>query len=241
MANIIIPKNRIQVVNEHSDLSERGQSKRRFLERGLAGMVGGLVLACTPIKEAVSYISGLDAPGNVAYAQGPKKKSSANLQWKVYDPTHPERLTIIYNPTKERTISKDFLKWDMGGMKSPILESESDFPENLLKDCEESNLDPMVVVVELRYLGKYGSGAGMNYCNTRFNSNGTWQERIRNHWKQFSHDMVFNEVFRPPYDAKALCVIINEIKFIEDKKLYTQPWSKVWKFVDQKFQTGAKK
>jgi len=146
MANIIVPeRGKIEVGN-----GSNGYSRRDFL--GLAGRLGAGILAAGVGLTALDGLVGSEE--NAVYAKEEKGKKTAKLKWKDY--RTPEKATITYDPETDRTLSKEFIEWDMKGYGSPILKEEPDLPGKILEIGGELKIDPAVIVAYFRTKISYG-------------------------------------------------------------------------------------
>jgi len=233
MANIIVPERRkIEVVNGNS-----GYSRRGFL--GLAGRLGVGILAVGMSFGALDGLVGNEE--NAVYAQG-KNGKKTKLKWKVY--RNPEKATITYDPETDRTLSKEFIEWDMKGFcypkKCPILEEESDLPGKILEIGEELKIDPCVIVANFNLFSRYGKNAMYSITKTPWNYPVTestpedqryknpggkeclkfsnWGEGIKSCWNLFSRFTNISElsISNSGVDKKPLCLTITQMQLLDE-------------------------
>ena len=223
MANqIIVPERRIEIANGQYELSERGKSRRGFVNMGLLGLVGVGVLAVNIglplLEEAVSVIGDFDITNNEVYAQG-KNGKKTKLKWKDY--RNPKKATITYDPETDRTLSKEFLEWDMKGYGSPILKDEPDLPQKILEIGEELKIDLCVVVAHFKLHGKYGNGIDdgkLRYGikGRQFIKGNSWAEGLQNSWKPFSNCISFSDIVSSIDFIKPLCTLATQMQMLDE-------------------------
>jgi len=227
MANkIIVPERRIEVVGNN------GYSRRDFL--GLAGRLGAGILAASVGFGALDGLVGNEE--NAVYAQG-KNGKKKNLKWKDYS-RNPEKATITYDSGTDRTLSKEFIEWDMKGFwypkKCPILEEEPDLPQKIL---EVEGVDPVIVFSNLRWSAGYGKDPICSIIKSPWKRNvrndtpenrryrcpegefivySTWEEGIKDSWGalKVSQDGLLSTIYGG--STKKVCILITQMQLLDE-------------------------
>ncbi|MEW6354772.1 MAG: hypothetical protein AB1696_00460 [Planctomycetota bacterium] len=196
----------------------------------------------------------LSALSDVVLAQEKKKKTG--LKWKDY--RDPEKAIFAYDPNKDRTVSEEFIRWDMKGFKSQILDDEPDLPKRILEIGEELNKDPVLIVAHL-HMTKYEKQCDYSpiikspwRCNApndapqekiyideggrKVRKFDTWAEGIKVSWARSSSQDRVTESF-PEGAGKLVCNIAVQIQTLDEyldkktkgKKEYdVKIWKPLW-------------
>ncbi|MEW6355892.1 MAG: hypothetical protein AB1696_06190 [Planctomycetota bacterium] len=121
---------------------------------------------------------------DVVHAQERKKKTG--LKWKDY--RDPEKATIDYDPEIHRTLSKEFIEWDMKGSwyprDCPILQEEPDLPDKILYIGEEVKVDPSLIVFLFSVFSQYGKAEPWSIVKSPMSQlapQNTPEEKVYNH------------------------------------------------------------